>query len=619
MNLKISPDLSLPRDLVTSTLVVYGGKGMGKTNLGSVIVEELFKAGLRWSYLDPLGVAWGLRHSADGRGAGVECVILGGAHGDIPIEPTGGVVVADLVVDETSNVIVDFSRKPNGEMWSIGEKTRFVTDYAMRVFQRQGGLVNNHRREPFFQILDESARYIPQVIPHGNPELAKCLAAWETLVEEGRNIGIGVGLLTQRSARMSKSVSELADSMFAFRIVGPNSIKAVTDWLGEHVKKERVNEYIEKLRSLPRGECLVVSPGWLEFEGVVHVRMRETFDSSATPKPGERVRRVTGKAARPDLAKYMERMKDTIERVKENDPLVLKARIRELEKKVGKPLTAAPAASKQVNADPDLIHKKVMEALWDQGATYRSQSKAFLKLLQKRLTSIESIQGDVARSIELELSHIDQFALADADLRKKVSGREIPKKGDSSQERKALPVTQGLASQRPITHPGPIEIDGDLTGPETKILTALAQLRSIGKNTPPRAMVAGWAGYSPNGGAFVNPLGALRTRGYLDYPAPGAVEISAKGMARVGDQSAPDEEVIRQRILDVCDGPERRILNVLLGHGNGEISRDELARLSGYEPAGGAFVNPLGALRTKGFLDYPRPKFVKPANWLFLD
>lgn len=36
MKLRLSPDLELPTDAVTSTLVVYGGKGMGKTNLGSV-------------------------------------------------------------------------------------------------------------------------------------------------------------------------------------------------------------------------------------------------------------------------------------------------------------------------------------------------------------------------------------------------------------------------------------------------------------------------------------------------------------------------------------------------------------------------------------------------------
>jgi hypothetical protein len=70
--LRISPDLELPRNTVTSTLIVYGGKGMGKTNFGGVLVEELTKAHLRWSVLDPLGVWWGLRHSQDGRDKGIE-------------------------------------------------------------------------------------------------------------------------------------------------------------------------------------------------------------------------------------------------------------------------------------------------------------------------------------------------------------------------------------------------------------------------------------------------------------------------------------------------------------------------------------------------------------------
>lgn len=100
MKLRISDGLSLPIATVTSTLIVYGGKGMGKTNLGAVLVEELTRAGLRWSVLDPMGVWWGLRHAQDGEGPGIECLILGGARGDIPIEPTGGAVVADLVADE---------------------------------------------------------------------------------------------------------------------------------------------------------------------------------------------------------------------------------------------------------------------------------------------------------------------------------------------------------------------------------------------------------------------------------------------------------------------------------------------------------------------------------------
>jgi len=43
--LRLSPELTLPLDAITSTLIVYGGKGMGKTNLGTVLCEELSAAG----------------------------------------------------------------------------------------------------------------------------------------------------------------------------------------------------------------------------------------------------------------------------------------------------------------------------------------------------------------------------------------------------------------------------------------------------------------------------------------------------------------------------------------------------------------------------------------------
>ena len=119
----ISQNLSLPLDTVTSTIVVYGGKGMGKTNFGSVVVEELTRIGLRWSYLDPLGVVWGLRHSADGKQPGLECLILGGVHGDIPIEPTAGTVVADRG-NECQKSNGQKSKRPSGR------QSRNTTGYA---------------------------------------------------------------------------------------------------------------------------------------------------------------------------------------------------------------------------------------------------------------------------------------------------------------------------------------------------------------------------------------------------------------------------------------------------------------------------------------------------------
>jgi hypothetical protein len=109
-----------------------------------------------------MGVLWGLRFDVSGKGPGVEVLILGGIHGDIPIEPTGGAVVADLVVENDVSVIIDISRRPDGSMWAIAERVRFVTDYCKRLYQRQG-----EKRRPLLQLIDEAARFVPQMVRKG--------------------------------------------------------------------------------------------------------------------------------------------------------------------------------------------------------------------------------------------------------------------------------------------------------------------------------------------------------------------------------------------------------------------------------------------------------------------
>ena len=59
-----------------------------------------------------------------------------------------------------------------------------------------------------------------------------------------------------------------------------------------------------------------------------------------------------------------------------------------------------------------------------------------------------------------------------------------------------------------------------LGAPHRAILTALARLHALGVERPSKACVAAWAGYSPNGGAFNNPLGRLRTMGLVERGQP---------------------------------------------------------------------------------------------------
>jgi uncharacterized protein len=579
--LHISPDLLLTPDVQTSTVVIYGGKGMGKTNLGAVLVEELSKAELRWSVLDPLGVWWGLRHSSDGKGPGIECLVLGGPHGDIPIEPTGGAVVADLVVDETVNVLIDFSRKASGEMWSKGEKIRFVTDYAKRLFQRQGELVGGHRREPIFQLLDEAARYIPQVIPSGAKDIAECVGAWEDLVEEGRNVGIGVGLITQRSARMNKSVSEVADAIFSFRIVGPNSLAAIMDWLGEHVPKEQIKSMIETVRSLDRGRCLVVSPGWLKFEGVVGIRLRETFDSSATPKAGERAKRVTGNAAKPDLAQYAERMKATIERVKENDPRELKAQLARLKTELAKAQTAKPAAAAKapkidqadLRAQLDRAIARAMkerDQMWQRAVLhYRHDlDKAIgesLKLLNGTINTVgfvhpENLNVDV--KIERPLAKDSTPAVSSPDA---VSGT----RGRLSRE--AIGPAVGVERSEPV------DIGKPMQQGEKRILVAIAQSDG-GADRSALALMTGYKRSTRD-----RYLQYLQARGYVAPNGNGRLLPTQGGMNALGSdfEPLPVGDELREHWLKRLPKGEADILRVVCTAYPDPVAKDDISEKVG--------------------------------------
>lgn len=84
--LRISDGLKLPVDAVTQRISILGRTRSGKSHTAGVLVEEVLEARQQVVILDPKGDWWGLRSSADGRSAGLPITIMGGAHGDIPLE-----------------------------------------------------------------------------------------------------------------------------------------------------------------------------------------------------------------------------------------------------------------------------------------------------------------------------------------------------------------------------------------------------------------------------------------------------------------------------------------------------------------------------------------------------
>lgn len=156
-----------------------------------------------------------------------------------------------------------------------------------------------------------------------------------------------------------------------------------------------------------------------------------------------------------------------------------------------------------------------------------------------------------------------------------------------------------------------------MTGPEQRILDAIAWMESIGVTEPEQTAVAFLAGYTIGGGAWNNPRGRLRTNGLIEYRGDNlALTEAGRALARQPETPLTTEE-LHQAVMQRLPGPERKLLQVLLDVYPEAISNEELAQRSGYAQGGGAFNNPRGRLRTLGLVEYVQGG-VKARGILFL-
>jgi hypothetical protein len=310
--LRLADDLTLPADAVTQTFAIFGKRGSGKTNGATVLVEELLTAHLPVVILDPVDAWWGLKASFNGKGPGFPIYVFGGAHGDLPLEASAGAMIADLVAHERLPLVLSM------KLWSVGERARFVTDFAKRLLQ-----VNT---EPVMMVLEEADAFIPQRPGKGEEAM---LGAMDRLVRWGRQSGVGCTIVTQRSAKVNKDVTTQAETLIAFRTTGPQDREAIDAWIKYHAGDEQRQEVLSTLPTLPNGTAWVWSPEWLGVLQKVAVRRRATFDSAATPKVGQKTTQPK-KLASVDLERLRTQMAETVEKAKADDPRELRKTIAEL-------------------------------------------------------------------------------------------------------------------------------------------------------------------------------------------------------------------------------------------------------------------------------------------------
>lgn len=568
-DLRIARGFTLPLDVVTEATAIVATRGAGKTSTSVVLIEEASAAGVQAVVFDRTGVYWGLQSSADGQSPGLPIYVLGGAHHDVPLEYTAGSMIADLVVDSGHSFVLDLSD------FSKAHATRFAADFLVRIYDRKA-----RSRTTTLMVMDEAHFYAPQT-PRGGfkGDGARLMGAMEDVVGLGRSRGLGVVLTTQRTQALNKAVLDLIETMFVMRMLSPRARDAVKAWIQEKHEDDEKG-VIATLDGLSTGTAWVWSP----LRGIlrrIDVRRIKTFDSYATPKPGETITEPTARQEL-DLDALGERIAATVERAKADDPTHLRARITELERTVTT-LTREVDEARAEQPQPERVEVPVLDnGPWGE--------------------RIKEMLGDLTRSVG---GFEEQISNEVAELYEKYPPLE-PAERPAPPAPKPRPAVTRAPAPAPAARRNPsAPADGSLSGPERKILTALTQHGPKDKIT-----LAILTNYSHKGGAFNNPLGSLRSKGYVNKKG-NPIEATPEGIDALGDyEPLPTGRALLEWWMPQLSGPERKIVTAL--DQNGPMDKAALAEVTGYSPSGGAFNNPLGHLRTLGIVMKGQPISLNP-------
>lgn len=563
---------ALPVDAVTETFALIGTRGAGKSSAARVLVEELHKARQPFVVLDPKGDWWGLRSNATGSGPGLPVPVFGGEHGDVPLEPTAGTLLADVVVGHGLSCVLDLSAMSKTKARAFG------TDFAERLYRAN--------RDPLMLVVDEADVLIPQ---HKSADTMRLLGAYEDIAKRGRNRGLGMVIATQRGADVSKSVLELVETLVVLKVVGPRTRKAVVEWIDDHSDDpDVIRTMTASLSSLPVGQGWLYSPGWLGKLTRVRFRRIRTFDSHATPRAGE-ARRVPSARAAVDLAALGAEIAATAEQAKANDPAELRRRIAALERD-----TAAKVAA---------LERELVNA--GQAEPERVEVTVEVPVVPVEvLSALAAAEQAVQAATEAATAAIPTRAPLEVTTHMPSRPRETPEKPARPPGR-----TRRSAATSPVAAPrsGPADVPGNPPAIDPPLKAGARRiLDTFAAHHPLRLTVgqlATLARFKTSGGTWRDYWGRIRREGLVDETAAGW-GLTDAGLAYVGGTRAPmtADELVASWRSALKEGA-RTILDELMAVHPDGLTREQIGQRLDREYTGGTFRDYVGTLKRNGLAD----------------
>ena len=564
----------IPDSALDDRLGFVGTAGSGKSYNAMGRVERLLAKRARVCCVDPLGVFWGLRLLPDGKTeSGFDIPIFGGPHGDLPLTEHSGALIGETVAGMAESCIVDLS-----EIGTKAGERRFMLHFLTALYRKS-------KDEPLHLVIDEADMFAPQKLTDKEGEAAKLLGMMETVVRRGRIKGFIPWLITQRPAVIAKDVLSQVDGLVAFKLTSSQDRDALSAWVEGSADKEDWRVTRAALPAMERGQGLVWIPGRGIME-TVSFPPKETFDSSRTPKRGEK--KSTAALKPLDLGKLKERLGAVEAETKANDPKTLRAEI---------------AGLKKLNHE--LASKTVTDPAEIASAHKRGYAEGISAGREHIIGILGTAQGDVEKI--LQSAYDESRRLGDKafnEIRKPsptaaktpagASGRELPRVSA-----KPSPVSGG---------------DGSISRSEQKIVDSIRWWNVLHVTAPSHAQVAFVAGYSHKSGTWSTYLSRLRSAGLIE--GRGDLVLTIAGVSAANEPtSPPTASALRDMVLEKIDAPLRRIMQPILAAYPSGMTHADVAGEASYSHTSGTWSTYLSRLRSLDLIEGRGE--LKAQGWLF--
>jgi len=564
MMLKISDDLELPIEAVTQKLAFLGRTGSGKSYGATKLCELMLEAKAQVIALDPVGVWWGLR-TGPRKGGGFPILVFGGLHGDVPLDPETGALIANLIVDRNLSAVLDVSQM------LVSEQHEFVTDFVSQLFQRKKAAP-----AAMHIFIEECQEFVPQNVGKDETHMVH---AFERLIKLGRNFGIGASLISQRPQEVNKKALNQTECLFAFQMTGPHERKAIESWVSE---KGAELDIVEVLPKLKVGEPHVWSPQWLGISKTLRIAKKVTADVSSTPKHGESQAKPQ-QLTSVDLEELRSQMASVIEKAKAEDPKELQKRITELEKQLGK-LQRKDANVPTKPLLDDALLKEIRDAKNDafemvsQLRGLASKLDEYREALNKSACILDRVQWNASA------------AKSNANMQIHLHNPVGPATPILLPKTRAGTVAQRARSSGAGTTGGA----GVVSGGMRRMMIALAQRPGLNAR-----QLGVRAGLSSNSGTFSTYLGKLRSQVWIAGTRD-RMELTEAGIEALGSYEPlpTGRKLLSYWLGELGNGGASRMLDALASVWPATMTKEELGRSAEISHVSGTFSTYLGKLRT---------------------